>query len=239
MVIGVLGTLFKCPGAPNETALLTHDFLEQKGVRQGSTIHLTSPLPMPIPISRTTSDVLIDLLTAAGIEYWPGSLVTHLDPTAKIATLPTVGTLDYDLFLGIPVHCAPEVVASSDLCVEGWIPVDPATFETEFPNVFAVGDVTSAPVPRAGAMAEGEARTAAEVIIARIKGDSAPEPFDGGAACYVETGHGTVARISVNFLAFESPRAEIEGPTEAILSDKASFGTTRLTRWFGYEQPSI
>ena len=238
VVIGVLGPFFKCPGAPNETALLTHDYLQQAGVRQDSTIHLTSPLPMPIPISKPTSEVIVSLLEAAGIEYWPGSLVTRLDPTAHVAHFADGRTLDYDLFLGIPVHCAPEVVAVSDLCVEGWIPVDPATFETQYPGVFAVGDVTSAPVPRAGAMAEGEARTVAEVLIARLRGGTPPAPFDGGAACYVETGGGSAARIDVNFLAYDTPRAEIVGPTPEIMIDKTAFGTTRLTRWFGYEAPT-
>ncbi len=236
VVISVLGPFFKCPGAPNETALLTHDFLEKSGVRGQSTIHLTSPLPMPIPISRPTSDVIISLLEEAGVEYWPGSLVTGLDPEERVAHFADGRSLGYDLFLGIPVHRAPEVVAASDLCVDGWIPVDPATFETSFPGIFAVGDVTSAPVPRAGAMAEGEARTVAEVLIARLQGSAAPAPFDGGAACYVETGRGTAARIDVNFLAYESPRAEIVGPTAGILTDKAAFGTTRLSRWFGYEE---
>ena len=235
VVIGVLGPFFKCPGAPNETALLTHDYLQQAGVREDSTIYLTSPLPMPIPISKPTSEVIVSLLEEAGIEYWPGSLVTRLDPATHVAHFADGRTLDYDLFLGIPVHSAPEVVAASDLCVEGWIPVDPATFETQFPGVFAVGDVTSAPVPRAGAMAEGEARTVAEVLIARLRGTAAPAPFDGGAACYVETGGGTAARIDVNFLAYETPRAEIVGPTPEIMIDKTAFGTTRLARWFDYE----
>ena len=88
-------------------------------------------------------------------------------------------------------------------------------------------------------MAEGEARTVAEVLIARIRGEAAPAPFDGRAACYVETGQGTAVRIDVNFLSYQSPRAEIEGPTEAIMADKASFGTTRLSRWFGYEDLTV
>ena len=42
--------------------------------------------------------------------------------------------MPYDLFLGIPVHCAPEVVLASDLAEDGWIPVDPATFATRSPG---------------------------------------------------------------------------------------------------------
>jgi hypothetical protein len=41
------------------------------------------------------------------------------------------------------------------------------------------GDVTSAPVPRAGVIAEGEASTVAGVLIARIAGGPPPTPCPG------------------------------------------------------------
>ena len=64
---------------------------------------------------------------------------------------------------------------ASGLAEDGWIPVDPATFATKFPSVFAVGDVTSAPVPRAGGIAEGEAATVAKVLISQLTdGSSRP-----------------------------------------------------------------
>ena len=54
-----------------------------------------------------------------------------------------------DLFLGVPVHKVPHVVAESGMCVDGWIPVDPLTLETRYPDVYAVGDVTSVGTPKA------------------------------------------------------------------------------------------
>ena len=124
--------------------------------------------------------------------------------------------LPYDLFLGIPVHCAPEVVVASELVEDGWIPVDPATFATRFPNVFAVGDVTSAPVPHAGGIAEGEAATVAEVLISKFTDDSDPLPYDGAAGCYVELGDDLVGRIDVNFLSYDTPVAKFTAPNAAL-----------------------
>ncbi|MEY2430780.1 MAG: sulfide:quinone oxidoreductase, partial [Acidimicrobiaceae bacterium] len=170
VVIGVLGPFFKCPPAPNETAFMLHDYLSARGVRDAVTIYVLSPLPSPIPLSNVTSDAIISMLADMGIEYWPSSLVTHLDPAAKIAHLADGRQLPYDLFLGIPVHCAPPVVVESGLTEDGWIAVDPATFATRFRDVYAVGDITSAPFPRAGVIAEGEARTVADVLVARLKG---------------------------------------------------------------------
>ncbi len=235
VVVSVLGPVFKCPGAPNETALMVHDLLERRGLREASTIHLVTPMPMPIPISKRTSDAIIKILEEHGIEYWPQSLVTHLDPRTHVAHLGDGRQLPYDLFLGIPVHCAPAVVADSPLAENGWIPVDPATFATRFPGVYAVGDVTSAPVPRAGGIAEGEAVTVAEVLVAQLTGASAPPPYDGASGCYLELGDNMVGRIDVNFLSYDTPVAKFTAPDASMADDKRQWGAERRARWFGHD----
>ena len=65
--------------------------------------------------------------------------------------------MPFDLFLGVPVHRVPAVVAESGMCVDGWIPVDPLTLETAYPDVYAVGDVTSVGTPKAGVFSERQA----------------------------------------------------------------------------------
>ena len=113
ILVGVLGGMFKCPGAPNETALLLHDYLSRRGIREASSIHLISPLPMPIPISKKTSDAIAAILRDHGIEYSPSTRVTRLDPETHVAYLTDGREIPYDLFLGIPIHCAPRVVLTS------------------------------------------------------------------------------------------------------------------------------
>jgi sulfide:quinone oxidoreductase len=233
VIVGVLGGFFKCPGAPNETALLLHDYLVRRGLREVSSIHLVSPLPMPIPISKKTSAAIEAILADRGIEYSPSARITRLDPEEHVAHLDDGRELPYDLFLGIPVHCAPEVVRASELAEDGWIPVDPATFTTRFPGVFAVGDVTSAPVPRAGGIAEGEAATLADVLIAQLSGAAPPAPYAGVAGCYIELGDDLVGRIDVNFLEYDTPVAKLMGPDAALTGEKKEWGATRASRWFG------
>ena len=80
VIIGVLGPFFKCPPAPNETAFMLHDDLVRRGVRDATTIYLLSSMSSPIPVSADTSATIISMLTERRIEYWPQSLVTHLDP---------------------------------------------------------------------------------------------------------------------------------------------------------------
>jgi len=144
------------------------------------------------------------------------------------------GTLAFDLLLAVPVHRAPQVVVDSGLTEDdGWIAVDPATLATRFPGVYAVGDVTSAPVPRAGVIAEGEASTVADVLVAQMRGDPAPPPFPGEITCYVEMGDGTIGKVDVNFLSGPAPTAVFTPPSLKGAAEKQEFGAMRRRRWFG------
>ena len=232
-VIGILGPFFKCPPAPFETAFLLHDLLERNGVRADTSISVYSPLPSPIPISPDSSAAILEGCAARGIEFFPQSMITSLDPAARTAATADGRTVPYDLFLGIPRHVAPPVVVESGLAVDGWIPVDPATFATSFPDVYAVGDVTSAPVPRAGVFAEGEARTVGDVLLERLGNGPVAPPYQGVASCYLEMGDGTVAKVDVNFLGGPAPTGTFNPPSVETAREKAEFGASRIRRWFG------
>lgn len=233
VMISVLGPFYKCPAAPYETAMMLHDFLEQRGVRANTSITVTTPMGMPIPISQEASAGIVAGLDARDIEISFESLVTSLDPAAKVATLRDGRTLAYDLFLGVPVHCAPPVVVASGLTEDGWIPVDHTTFATRFPDVYAVGDVTSAPVPRVGVIAEGEAGTVADVLLRRLGGGADAAPYRGIATCYIEFGGAEVAKFDVNFLGGQTPTGQFVEPSLALAESKREFGATRRARWFG------
>jgi sulfide:quinone oxidoreductase len=139
----------------------------------------------------------------------------------------------------VPKHVVPPVVAASGLAVDGWIPVDPLTLETRFPDVYAVGDVTSVGTPKAGVFAEGQATVVADRLAAGIRGDAAGSEYGGRGVCYLEMGHGQVAKVDVTFLRGQAPVGGLEGPSAAIAGDKAEFGTSRVRRWFGREWSQV
>ena len=146
--------------------------------------------------------------------------------------------LPFDLFLGVPVHKAPAVVAESGLTVDGWIPVDPLTLKTQFPDVYAIGDVTSVGTPKAGVFAEGQAAIVADHIIVDSRGRGVPRSYEGRGVCYLEFGGGMVATVDVTFLSGAAPVGEIQGPSAALATSKEEFGTTRISRWFGRDWTS-
>jgi sulfide:quinone oxidoreductase len=231
VVVAVTSTPFKCPPAPSETALLMDDFLTTRGIRQRSQVALVMPMAVPIPPSPGASEALLAAFAERGIEWHGDRLVRELDARRRVALLSGGGELPYDLFLGVPVHRAPAVVEQSGLAVDGWIPVNSKTLETRFPDVYAIGDVTSVGTPKAGVFAEGQAAVVAAAITARLRGDDFVE-YDGRGVCYLEFGDGLVGRVDVTFLAGERPTGGLEGPSAQIAADKREFATSRLARWF-------
>jgi sulfide:quinone oxidoreductase len=233
VVVGVTSTPFKCPPAPSECALLVHDYLRERGLLDVSSVSLVMPLGVPIPPSPPASQVVLAAFAERGIAWHPESLVRLLDGDRKVLTLATGEEMEYDLFLGVPVHRAPAVVVDAGLTTDGWIAVSPLTLETSFAGVYAVGDVTSVGTPKAGVFAEGQAKVVAERIAAQLRGEAETSTYDGHGLCYLEFGANNVAKVDVTFRPGERPFGDIDGPSAELAADKAHFGTSRVARWFG------
>jgi sulfide:quinone oxidoreductase len=232
VIVGVTSIPFKCPPAPSETALLMHDYLTERGIRDDSEISLVMPLGVPIPPSPAASEALLVAFAERGINWHPERLVSGLDSDRRVVLLRDRTEMPYDLFLGVPVHRVPTVVEESGLAVDGWVPVNPLTLETAFPDVYAVGDVASVGTPKAGVFAEGQASVVAEQIGARLRGNAEPATYDGRGVCYLAFGRDLVARVDVTFLSGKAPVGAFEGPSQALAADKHEFGSSRIRRWF-------
>lgn len=231
IMLAVLSIPFKCPPAPYEGALLLHDLLVDRGLRDGSSIHVVSPQPAPIPVSQSASEALEAAMADRGIAYTKRHRVHGIDPDARVARFADHEEA-YDLFIGIPVHRVPEVLVEAGLTENGWVVVDPATFETRFDGVYAIGDCAEAGTPKAGTLAESAARAVASQVVRRVRGEGGLER-GGVGQCFVEFGHAGVARVEVDFRSPDAPKAELVGPSIEFAADKARFGEIRRARWFG------
>jgi sulfide:quinone oxidoreductase len=232
-VIGVCGAPFKCPPAPSECALLLHDELTARGVRDDCRISFVMPLGSPVPPSPETSAALEEEFAVRDIAFIPGRRIGALDPDRSVAKLDDGSEVSFDLFLGVPKHRAPDVVIASGMTEDGYIPVDSATLKTRFPNVYAVGDVATAGVPKAGVFAEGAARVVAQTIIAEIRGGEPPERHLGRGTCYIEFGEGRIGSVDIDFLSGPSRTGTFKAPSAALMAEKERFGSRRRARWFG------
>jgi sulfide:quinone oxidoreductase len=232
-IVGVCGAPFKCPPAPSEAALMLHDYLVERGFRDECDISFVIPFGSPVPPSPDTSRALVAAFAERGIDFVPNHRVTSLDPVRHVAVLDDGSELPYDLFLGVPKHRAPDVVLASAMAQDGFVPVNPKTLETPFPGVYALGDVATIGVPKAGMFAEGAARFVGASLIARLQDGEQPGAYDGLGSCYIEFGAGLVGRVDVDFFSGPKPTGTFQEPSIALVAEKEHFGSTRRSRWFG------
>jgi len=232
-IVGVTSTPFKCPPAPSEAALLLHDHLTKRGVRDACEISLVMPFGVPVPPSPDASRALIAAFAERDIAFVANRLVRAIDPARQVAILDDDSEMPFDLFLGVPKHRVPAVVEASGMTENGWIPVDRTNLKTRFPGVYAIGDVNSVGTAKAGVFAEGAARVAAASIIAQFQGSEDPSAYTGAGACYVEFGADRVGRVDVDFLSGPSPTGTFVDASTALVGEKDHFGASRRQRWFG------
>jgi len=231
IVISILRRPFKCPPAPFEAALLLHDHFTERGIRDRVEIETLGPMKAPVPITKTVSGEFLKALGERDIPYGAEQVVTEVGESS--AGLEGGGTIEYDLFIGIPVHRAPEVVEASGLTEDGWVPIDPKNLRTGFDGVYALGDVAATPNPKAGAFAESAAKVVAEDIIARHTGGVLEHPNEGRGHCFLEFGGGRAGRVEVNFFGGPKVEASLVTPSVEQAAYKEDWAATRRERWFG------
>ncbi len=211
---------YKCPAAPYETALLVDDYLCKRGLREKTTIKFFAAESRPMFVAGPELGAAVrGMVEARGIAYHPEHQVKGVDPVNRRISFANGVSAEYDLLLYVPPHRTPAVVREAGLTNEsGWIPVDRHTLQTQFENVFAIGDITTIPLkmgrplPKAGVFAHGQAEVVAHNIAHAWTGKGAPCQFTGDGMCFIETGGGRAGIGKGNFYAEPTPQVEMHGP---------------------------
>ena len=162
--IGVCGAPFKCPPAPSECALLLHDYLTARGVRDDCEITFVIPFGDAGPaLAGHVGGAASRRSPSATSTFVPGRRVASLDAARKVAVLDDGARAALR-----PVPRRPEAPRARR---RGRERHDRATAtcrstrarsRRSYPGVYAVGDVATVGAPKAGVFAEGAARVVAE-----------------------------------------------------------------------------
>ncbi len=235
VVIGIFGVPYPCPPGPYELALLLGERLAARGVPGG--IFVFTPQAGSLPVLGDAGCAAFDgRLANEGITLRTKTNATAVEPGVVVAADTRI---PFDLLLGVPPHRVPEVVTAAGLAEPGaWVKVDPATLETRFPGVYAIGDVTAIPLasgmplPKAGVFAHAQGEVVAARIADQLAGRAPTATFDGHGMCFLETGHGRATMVRGNFYA-SPPDVALAEATEEHLAAKHAFETDRLAAWFG------
>ena len=236
LLIGVFGVPYKCPPAPYEMALLVREALQGRGVRADVEVFTPQPVSMPL-LGQAGCDVIDSRLADNGITFLPNRKASAVE--ASEVVFPNERRR-FDLLFGVPPHRPPAVVRESGLVGEsGWISVNSRTLETQFPNVYAVGDVVQIamangkPLPKAGVFAEAMGETAADHIAAVFADKEPDAAFKGEGGCYLEVGGGQAMMVKGHFLAVPDPEIALTDASARNLDEKRAFEEQRLQTWFG------
>ena len=205
------------------------------GVRDACEISFVIPLATPVPpVARDLRRARGGVRRARHHASSPAVASARSTPARSVAVLDDGTELPFDLFLGVPKHRAPDVVIASGMTEDGYVPVDSATLRTRFPGVYAVGDVATAGVPKAGVFAEGAARVVAQPADRRAARRRAPRPLRR-ARLLLHRVRRRTRRAGGHRLPLRAPAktGSFNAPSAALVAEKEHFGSSRRARWFG------
>jgi sulfide:quinone oxidoreductase len=231
---------YKCPAAPYEAAMLMEAALRRHGVRKEVALDLYAAEPGPMGVAGPhVSAAVRRVVESKDIGYHPEHQVTAVDAKTRRLMFANGAAAEFDLLVYVPPHRAPAAVRDAGLVNEaGWVPVDRATFETRFPSVYAIGDVTivplsmGKPLPKAGVFAHGEAEVVAANLAHAWAGRGARKTFDGHGQCFLETGDGRAGLGAGNFYGEPAPQVTLHPPGRRWHWAKVWFEHRWLRRWF-------
>jgi sulfide:quinone oxidoreductase len=156
--------------------------------------------------------------------------VQSIDSETSTVSFTDGGKLQYALLLAVPQALPPQVVADSQLAGEGgWIQPDRETLLTRFERVYAAGDCTASPPPKAGIFAESESRVAARNIASEIDGGPG-DRFDGTGYCFLEFPGQRASALEGRFFA-QPPEVRLAEPDTETFARKQAFESERLRDW--------
>jgi sulfide:quinone oxidoreductase len=235
LLLGIFGVPYKCPPAPYEMALLISDAMKARGAKVN--IEVFSPQPMSLPVlGQVGCDLIESRLADKGITFLPNHKATAVEAGEVVFANER---RPYDLLLGVPPHRPPAVVRESGLVADsGWVSANAQTLETQFPGVYAIGDVVQIPMangkplPKAGVFAEAMGETVADRIVSAFLGKESDATFKGEGGCYLEVGAGQAMMVQGKFLAAPEPEVMLTDASPEYLVEKRNFEAERLQKWF-------
>jgi sulfide:quinone oxidoreductase len=236
---------YKCPGAPHEGAMLLADFYRRHGRGDRVNVHLFTPEPQPMPVAGPTlGDAVRQMLQQRGVAFHPSHKLTAVKADTRELLFDGKAPVTYDLLVAIPPHRPPALVRAAGLANEGgWIPVDPQTLATPYERVFAIGDVTTVPIPgrwkpevplllpKAGVFAHAQALVVARRIAAEIRGAVPADTFCGDGFCMLEAGEQLAGVAFGDFFNEPSPSVQVKSLGRTWHLGKVLFERWWLSPW--------
>lgn len=225
---------YKSPVAPYEAAMLVDNYLRENNRRDDVEIHLYTPEDKPMPFANPEiSSRVLELMNNKKIQYHPNHqfIEAKQDQVVFITGSDDTVSVEPGLLAYTPKHTAPNVLAEAGMIGEsGWVEPDHDTLETDYENVYAIGDVIelsaekNQPMPKAGVFAQHQAEVVAHNIARKISGKSPNRTFKYKGSYILDSGD-KADKISGDFEmgGEQSSKVGALRHWEKVLTEKAWF----------------
>lgn len=214
---------YRCPPGPYERACVVADYVRR--TKPGSQVIVLDANP-GIVAERETFTRAFTQTFAGIVDYVPNTTLLEVDSANRVA-ITSAGRFQADVLNVIPRQKAAQLVFDAGLVNDPtgrWAGVNPLSYEsTAMPGVHIIGDSQGTGQPKAGHIANAEAKVCADAIIRLLAGE-APDPAPmTNSACYSPITLNTASWLTAVF-AYDP----VSGTMKAVLDSAGE--APRVTR---------
>ena len=240
-ILSIPAKPYRCPPGPYERACVVADWLKRN--KPGSKVLVLDANPA-ITAEVATFTQAFNVTYRGIVTYVPNATVTSVDVASRIVST-TMGPFHGDVLNVIPPHRAGKVLAGTGLLNDAagrFAMVDVLSYEsTAIPGIHVLGDAAATTQPKAGHIANQEAKVCADAIIRAFAG-LAPDPAPvTNSACYSPISATSASWLTAVFaydpvsrtmVAVPASSGEANGPTGDHYQDMFVWFNTLMTDSF-------
>jgi NADH dehydrogenase FAD-containing subunit len=214
---------YRCPPAPYERACLVADYLQRK--RKNAKV-IVLDANADILAEKEAFSHAFKTTYANTIEYHTNVVLESVDSKRRIAVT-SQGDFQADVLNVIPTQSAGKIILSSGLANDSsnrWAEVNPLSYEsTAQSNIHVIGDSQATGQPKAGHIANAEAKVCADAVIRLLAGGLPYQSPMTNSACY--------SPISSNTASWATVVYQYDPSTQRMIPVSGSGGAaTRATK---------
>ncbi|MEN9423292.1 MAG: hypothetical protein RL122_675 [Pseudomonadota bacterium] len=186
---------YRCPPGPYERACVVADYLTR--TKKGGKVVVLDANPGIQAEVENFTNAFKNI--HKNITYVPNASISSID--ANTGTVNTsAGAFKGKVVNAIPPHRAGKIITNNPLLANvggRWAGVNVLSYESALPKIHVIGDAAATTQPKAGHIANAEAKVCADAIVHLLRGEAVnPSPMTN-SACYTPITSTTASWLSV------------------------------------------
>lgn len=189
---------YRCPPGPYERACVVADWL--KTSRPGSKV-IVLDANSGITAEALAFTDAFNVVHKGVIEYHPSVTVNSVDTTTMTMNT-SIGNIKGNVLNPIPPHRAGKVISANGLADSDgrWTNVNVLSYEASIaPGIHVIGDASATTQPKAGHIANQEAKVCADAIVRLLSGNALDPAPHTNSSCYSPITATTASWLTANY----------------------------------------